>query len=221
MDEKTGENEQAATAQFMTTEHFTLQTAKTATVAEANGRVSLYIGAVSSAVVALAFIGQVSGMSEAFFVFALVLFPSLLFLGIVTFERVLQTALEDWIYTHKIDRIRNYYAETSPEVKKYFNDSLYDNPFSDMRGVIIKGEIWQYFLTGSGMVGVINSILAGVFTGMVCKIGILMHVIGCAAFGIMIFAVSVFIHYRRQISQFTKIGERIKAVLTDDSRSKK
>ncbi len=81
--------------QVMTTEHFTLQTARASTVAEANGRASLFIGAVSSGVVALAFIGQVSQMGEVFFLFALVLFPSLIFLGFVTFDRVLQTALED------------------------------------------------------------------------------------------------------------------------------
>ena len=43
--------------QFMTTEHFTLQTAKSATVAEANGRSTLFLSTVSSAVVALAFVG--------------------------------------------------------------------------------------------------------------------------------------------------------------------
>src|ERR1044072_6838953 len=81
--------------QLMTTEHFTLQPANAATVAEANGRAALYLGSVSSAVVALAFIGQVSRMGEAFFLFGLVLFPSIFFLGIVTFDRVIQTALDD------------------------------------------------------------------------------------------------------------------------------
>lgn len=63
--------------QFLTTEHFTLQTAKAATIAEANGRSSLFLATVSSGVVALAFIGQVSQMGEAFFLFGLVLLPTL------------------------------------------------------------------------------------------------------------------------------------------------
>ena len=113
--------------QFMTTEHFTLQTARAATVAESNGRSSLFTGAVSSAVVAMAFIGQVSGMNDAFFVFGLVLFPSLIFLGFVTFDRVLQTALEDWIYASEINRIRHYYAEIAPEMKRYFIQSTHDD----------------------------------------------------------------------------------------------
>ena len=72
------------------------------------------MGSVSSAVVALAFIAQVSGMGEAFFLFGLVLFPSLFFLGTVTFDRVLQIALEDWIYACEINRIRHYYVELAP-----------------------------------------------------------------------------------------------------------
>jgi hypothetical protein len=43
---------------FATTEHFTLQTARVATVAEANGRASIYLAALSSNLIALAFIGQ-------------------------------------------------------------------------------------------------------------------------------------------------------------------
>jgi hypothetical protein len=44
--------------QALTTEHFTLQTARSATIMESNGRSALFLSTVSSAVVALAFIGQ-------------------------------------------------------------------------------------------------------------------------------------------------------------------
>jgi hypothetical protein len=43
--------------QALTTEHFTLQTARSATIMETNGRSALFLSTVSSAVVALAFIG--------------------------------------------------------------------------------------------------------------------------------------------------------------------
>jgi len=62
---------------MMTTEHFTLQTAQAQEIADLNGRMSLFIGAVSSTLIALAFIGQISHLGTAFFVFSLVLFPSL------------------------------------------------------------------------------------------------------------------------------------------------
>jgi hypothetical protein len=67
--------------QALTTEHFTLQTARSATVADSNGRSALYLSTLSSAVVALAFIGQVDRLGQAFFLFALALLPALVLLG--------------------------------------------------------------------------------------------------------------------------------------------
>src|SRR5688572_25082665 len=54
-----------------TTEHFNLQTARAATVSEANGRAIIYLAALSSNLIALAFIGQMSRLGPAFYAFAL------------------------------------------------------------------------------------------------------------------------------------------------------
>ena len=61
---------------IMTTEHYNLQTGRSMTIAEANGRASLFVGAVSSGLVALAFVGQLSHLGTAFFVFSLVVLPT-------------------------------------------------------------------------------------------------------------------------------------------------
>ena len=53
-------------ATFATTEHFNLQTARALTVSEANGRATIYLAAVSSNLIALAFIGQMSRLGAAF-----------------------------------------------------------------------------------------------------------------------------------------------------------
>jgi hypothetical protein len=82
----------------LTTEHFTLQTARAATIADSNGRAALYLSTVSGAVVALAFIGQVAHVGKAFFLFALALLPALVLLGVLSYLRLLQTAVEDWFY---------------------------------------------------------------------------------------------------------------------------
>jgi hypothetical protein len=198
--------------QFMTTEHFTLETARSGTIAEANGRSILFVGAVSSAVVALAFIGQVSGMGEAFFIFGLVLFPSLLFLGIVTFERVLQTALEDWIYAVEINRIRHYYAELAPEIKRYFIQSIHDDRPGALQSIGILPARWQLFLTGSGMVGVINSIIAGVFGGMLSWFALALLNYVSVGIGILVFVTSVAAHHRYQTSKFDDVEKRLKTL---------
>ena len=58
---------------IMMTEHNNLQAMRSATISEATGRTTLFLGAVSSSLIALAFIGQMSKMGAAFSLFALIL----------------------------------------------------------------------------------------------------------------------------------------------------
>src|SRR5215471_11214371 len=104
---------------IMTTEHYNLQMGRAMTVADSNGRSTLFIGAVSGALIAIAFTGQVSRMGTAFFVFSLVLLPSLFLMGLITFERVLQSAIEDFTYARAIMRIRHLYLEQAPQLRSY------------------------------------------------------------------------------------------------------
>src|SRR5438477_7035113 len=82
---------------IMTTEHFNLQTGRSMTIAEANGRASLFVGAVSSSLIALTFVGQISQLGTAFYVFGLVVIPTLFLMGLITFERVAQSGKIDVI----------------------------------------------------------------------------------------------------------------------------
>jgi hypothetical protein len=85
-------------ATFATTEHFNLQVSRAITVSEANGRASIYLAALSSNLIALAFIGQMSQLGMAFYAFALILLPVLTFVGTVTFLRLVQSSIEDIAY---------------------------------------------------------------------------------------------------------------------------
>jgi len=123
---------QAHILQCLTTEHFALQSGRAMTVADASGRSMLFLSTISSTLIALAFIGQISRLGTAFFLFALVLFPSLLFLGLVTFERVLQSAIEDIVCMRGMNRIRHFYVELAPQVKDYFILSIHDTRLGHM-----------------------------------------------------------------------------------------
>jgi hypothetical protein len=80
-----------AAVSFVTTEHFTLQGARAATIAEATGRATTFLGAVSGGLVALGLVASAGGVGAAFYAFGLVLLPTLAFVGLVTFDRVLQS----------------------------------------------------------------------------------------------------------------------------------
>jgi hypothetical protein len=165
--QQTDPRAQAHIMTFITTEHYNLQSGRASTISDANGRSSLFLTTVSTSLVALAFIGQVSQLGTEFYIFALILFPALLFLGLVTFERVLQTAIEDIVYARGINRIRHFYQEIAPEMAPYFVMSAHDDDRSVYGNMSVRQSLWQVFLTTSGMIAVIDSILAGVFAGLV------------------------------------------------------
>jgi len=98
-----------AVVTFITTEHFALSTSRAAGLSEAGSRVSFFLVSVSSGLVALAFIGQASQLGAAFYVFGLTVLPTLAFLGITTFERILRNGMEDIRYARQINQIRQFY----------------------------------------------------------------------------------------------------------------
>jgi hypothetical protein len=152
--------------QYLTTEHFTLQTACNAIIAEVNGRITLFLGAVSSAVVALAFVGQVSQVGDTFFTFGLVLLPSLICLGLFIFLRLVQVAVEDDLYAREINRIRHFYVERSPEIKPYLLLSTHDDERGILENMGLKSSVGQGFFSSDGMVAFLNSLLMGVFLSL-------------------------------------------------------
>jgi hypothetical protein len=153
--------------QALTTEHFTLQTARSATIADSNGRSALYLATVSSAVVALAFIGQVDHLGQAFHLFALALLPALMLLGILTYLRLVQTAIEDLFYARAINRIRRRYLDLDPEAGQWFVLCGFDDPAGVLAamGLANPGTAHsnRHLLSHTAsMVAVVTSIIAGV-----------------------------------------------------------
>src|SRR6266700_3273281 len=180
---------------IMTTEHYTLQTGRSMTIAEANGRASLFVGAVSSGLVALAFVGQLSHLGTAFFVFSLVVLPTLLFMG-------LQSGSADVNYARGINRIRHLYLEYAPQMQPYFILSSHDDTSLPMEtlGAMHRSR-WQVFLSMAGMMAMINSVLAGSFVGLLLAAFTLPLVVTTSA-GVVTFLVSVGIHQRYQWRQW-------------------
>jgi hypothetical protein len=104
---------------FVTTEHFVLQGARTATISESTGRATMFLASVSGGLVALGLVATASGVGTAFYAFGLVLLPTLAFVGVVTFERVLQSGIEDRGYARRIALLRAYYFDNAPELAPY------------------------------------------------------------------------------------------------------
>jgi ABC-type sugar transport system permease subunit len=148
----------SAAVTFVTTEHFALQGARAATVAESTGRANMFLAAVSGGLVALGLVATASSLGAAFYGFGLVLLPTLAFVGFVTFERALQSSIEDTEYARRIALLRGYYLGHAPEIAPYV---LSDPPTERLVKQRVPGDRWQGYRTVAGMVAVITAVLAG------------------------------------------------------------
>lgn len=156
----------AALLSALTTEHFTLQGARTATILESSSRATLFLGAVTGTVVALAFVGQVSRTGPTFVLFALSLLPTALMIGVFTYARLLQSAIEDLTYARAINRIRSYYRTLDPAAERY----LLMSPAEHLSGVLANAGMHhhRFHLLGHAAttVAVVDAALAGATTGL-------------------------------------------------------
>src|SRR3954452_20104346 len=116
---ETANDPRPAAVTFVTTEHFVLQGARAATISESTGRANIFLASVSGGLVALGLVATATRVGTALYAFGLVLLPTLAFVGLVTFERVLQTGIEDKGYARRIALLRGYYFDNAPDLAPY------------------------------------------------------------------------------------------------------
>ena len=162
-----GRDPRPAAVTVVTTEHFTLQGARAATIAESTSRATMFIGSVSAGLVALGLIATATHIGTAFYTFGLILLVTLSFAGLVTFERVLQSGIEDHGYAERIARLRAYYFDQAPELTPYLASVPQPQRLA-IQG--LRPGYWQGFRTVAGLVGVVTAVLAGSAVGLLAAI---------------------------------------------------
>jgi hypothetical protein len=168
VNEGTAKDPRPAAVSFVTTEHFVLQGSRAWTISEATGRASMFLTAVSGGLVALGLVATASGIGSAFYAFALILLPTLAFVGLVTFERALQSGVEDYGYAKRIALLRGFYFDNAPEITPYL---LTVPETQRVRVQGLGGGRWQGLITVAGMVGVIACVLCGSTIGLAVAVG--------------------------------------------------
>ena len=192
-----------AAVTFVTTEHFTLQGARSSTIAEATGRATMFLGTVSGGLIALGLIATAAGVGAAFYAFGLILLPTLAFVGLVTFDRVLQSGIEDHGYTRRIARLRGYYFQYAPELAGY----LLSVPRAEqLRMQGLRGGAWQGFLTVAGMVGVVTAVLAGSAAGLLAAVASGRSLVAALVAGVPVAIVVLVWLMRYQLSAWEQVS---------------
>jgi hypothetical protein len=170
MDQQTREQ---AFMNALATEHFVLQAARSAIVGEQVGRGSLYLGALSSALIALGFLAQVVTRLKLFVAAVL---PALFLLGEFTFAALLRNTMENLVLLGQMQRIRGYYRGLVPEAGQFFDPPETDAQYQAAVATIgLRKSPAQALFTGASTVAAINSILGGaglaLLVGQLAKIG--------------------------------------------------
>jgi hypothetical protein len=146
----------------LTTEHFTLQGARSQTMSETSARASIYMFSVSSALVALGFVSQVGdGAGAVFDVFALTVLPVIYFLGCVTYLRLVECSAEDLRYGMAINRIRGYYKELADDRADLFLLSAHDDAAGVFLNMGIAPERRSPAFAFSTAIAVVNGVVGG------------------------------------------------------------
>jgi len=160
----------AVRAQLLATEHWSLLATRSTAQSEVLSRITTFLMLVSSSIVSLALIGQVTRFDGRFTTFALALLGALVVLGTLAQMRVGNASIEDLAHVIGMNRLRAAYVELDPTIQRY----LVTSPHDDHEGV------WQTYnhlmgpnqvsnvLASSGtFITVVTAGLAGAFAALV------------------------------------------------------
>jgi hypothetical protein len=144
----------------LTTEQFVLQAARSANVGEMTGRGTIYMGAVSSSLIALGFLAQVVTHLDPFVAAVL---PAVFLLGEFTFAALVRNTLENLVLLGQMQRIRGYYRTLVPEADQFFGQAAEDERYTAaMATVGLRTRPAGMLFTGASVVAAINSMVGGI-----------------------------------------------------------
>jgi hypothetical protein len=148
--------------QIMSTEHWSLLASRALAWNESFSRASMFLSTLSFSIVALALVGQASGFGEEFRLFALVVLPVVLFLGIGTSLRMDHANHHDVMCVIGMNRIRAGYLELAPDLDRFFIMGSTD----DIHGIQTtmglypgRGLVSNAFAANPTLIAVLNSVL--------------------------------------------------------------
>ena len=160
----------AVRAQLLATEHWGLLASRSSTQAEMLSRISMLFTLISAGLVSLALVGQATGFTGTFGLFAIIVLAFVALVGFLTQVRVVMVGNEDLMYVLAMNRLRGAYATLDPGVAPYFAASTHDDAAGSIRTYDffeMQGDLRH--MAGSSMVFliVVEGALLGLLTGTV------------------------------------------------------
>lgn len=161
--------------QILATEHWSLLATRSLSWNEAFARASMFLSLLSGAVVALALVAQATSFGEGFVLFALMLLPVVLFVGLATYVRLLEINNEDYVWVKGMNRLRAAYIEVDPSLARYFVTGVSEAPeaifqtFGSQPGVpgALQAGNFHGFVTTPSTIAFVDAMLAAALAAIV------------------------------------------------------
>ena len=154
----------ALRAQILATEHWSLLATRSMTWSEIFSRTGTFLTVLSAIMLALSLVAQGTGLGQTFRVFALLVLPIGLLIGLGTYLRLVEADIEDvWLITG-MNRIRQAYLQLAPDLDPYFVTSHHDDEAGILQTYSFRRQLGaMHLLSGSPViVGIIDALLCGV-----------------------------------------------------------
>jgi hypothetical protein len=161
----------------------------------------MFMGSVSGGLIALGLVATATRLGTAFYAFGLVLLPLLAFVGVLSFERTLQSGIEDYGYARRIARLRAYYFDQAPELLSYI---LNAPPTQHLPELGLPRSRWQGWRSIAGMVAVITGALAGSAAGLLAAVASNHSLAAALSAGAAVGIAIVWTLMRRQVAAWTQ-----------------
>lgn len=163
----------AVRIQILATEHWGLLATRSMTWNEMFTRAGMFITVLSASIVSMALVAQATGFDDSFLVFASLVLAVTLLLGIATMIRLADALEEDIWMVQAMNRLRNAYITTAPDLQPWFSLGHHD----DLNG-LLKSLGPERQVGGAGRilsaiattVAVINCLLIGVILTLVVQL---------------------------------------------------
>lgn len=159
----------AVRVQILATEHWSLLATRSMTWNEVFSRASMFVTVLSAAVVALALVAQATAFGPSFRLFALLVLPIVLLVGVATVIRLGAANTDDFWVVLGMNRLRHAYLELAPELEPYFVTAHHDDETSVMQSFGMNRPLsLGGFLAGTpNLVAAINIVVAGVLFALI------------------------------------------------------
>ena len=160
--------------QILTTEHWSVLTARSLAYNEAFVRAGMFLAFLSTSFIALALLAEAMSFGKQFLSVAAIVLAFDVVIGLTTFGRIAGANFDDLRALHGMARIRHGYTQVAPLLAPYLSTATHDDADSVIADYASPdsavAQVWYALTTSLGMIGLIVAMLGGV---LVCVINLL------------------------------------------------